>query len=193
MLVAVVAACDHHTTPACTGLCVSPSLSTLDLVAGQPGGNGSVDGIGAAVHFSDPWTFAGDGAGRVYLVDGSIIRAIDEASSTVTTLAGSYGVVGALDGVGAAAQFYQPGGITFYAGTIYVCDTENHAIRTLDLASARSRPMPARSGSRGRTTATSRPPASASPRAWSATAPATCTSPTSTTTPSAPSRSRRAR
>ena len=136
VFVAAVAACGHHTTPACSGLCVSPSLSTLDLVAGQPGGNGSVDGVGAVVHFADPWTFTGDGAGIVYLVDGSIIRRIDEASSTVTTLAGTYGVVGAIDGVGPAAQFYQPGGITFYAGTIYVCDTENHAIRTVDPATA---------------------------------------------------------
>jgi sugar lactone lactonase YvrE len=111
-------------------------LSTLDLVAGQPGGNGAVDGVGAAVHFSDPWVFAGDGAGTVYLVDGSIVRAIDEATATVTTLAGTAGVVGGVDAVGPAASFFQPGGVAFVAGTLYLCDTENHAIRAIDVASA---------------------------------------------------------
>lgn len=134
-LVAAIAACEHHATP-CAGLCVSPSLSTLDLVAGQPGGNGSVDGVGAAVHFSDPWTFTGDGAGHVFVVDGSIIRAIDEATSTVTTLAGTWSIVGSADGVGPAAQFYQPGGATYYAGRVYLCDTENHTVRTIDPATA---------------------------------------------------------
>ncbi len=133
--VASVAACGHP-APTCSGLCVSPSLSTLDLVAGQPGGSGWVDGVGADVHFADPWTFAGDGAGTLYLADGSLIRTIDEASATVTTLAGSFGVVGGVDGVGPAAAFYQPGGLALVGGTLYVCDTENHAIRAIDVATA---------------------------------------------------------
>ena len=122
--------------PPCIGVCTTPSLSTLDVVAGQPGGNGWVDGVGAAVHLSDPWVFAGDGAGKLYLVDGSIIRAIDEATATVTTLAGTAGVVGGVDGVGPQAAFYQPGGIVELGGTLYLCDTENHAVRTIDIATA---------------------------------------------------------
>ena len=121
-----VAGCGHPAAK-CTGICVAPSLTTLDLLAGQPGGSGTVDGVGAAVHFSDPWTFAGNGAGTIYLADGSVIRAIDVASATVTTLAGSPGVIGAVDAVGPAAQFYQPGGLALDGGTLYVADTENHA------------------------------------------------------------------
>jgi sugar lactone lactonase YvrE len=120
----------------CTGICVSPSLSQLDLIAGQPGGNGWVDGVGKAAHFADPWTFSGNGAGTVWLADGSIIRSVDEASAAVTTVAGTAGAVGAMDGVGAAAMFYQPGGIVLVGGTLYVCDTENHAVRALDIATA---------------------------------------------------------
>ncbi|HEX6838648.1 MAG TPA: hypothetical protein VF334_18850 [Polyangia bacterium] len=131
-----VAACGNPAKPPCTGVCVSPSLSTLDLVAGQPGGNGWVDGVGIAAHFSDPWAFTGDGAGQLYLIDGSIIRAIDEASATVTTLAGTAGNIGGADGVGPAAAFTQPGGLVFVGGTVYVCDTENHTIRAIDVATA---------------------------------------------------------
>ncbi|MGZ3441534.1 MAG: NHL repeat-containing protein, partial [Polyangia bacterium] len=120
--------------PSCIGVCKAPALTTLARVAGQPSGNGSVDGSGAAAHFADPWTFAGDGAGRLWIIDGSIIRAVDEATGAVTTLAGSFGAVGGVDGVGAAAQFFQPGGMTFAGGTIYVCDTENHALRAVDPA-----------------------------------------------------------
>jgi sugar lactone lactonase YvrE len=119
----------------CVGVCKAPSLTELARVAGQPGGPGSVDGVGAAAHFADPWTFAGDGAGKLWLIDGSIVRAIDEASGAVTTLAGSYGAVGGVDGIGAAAQFFQPGGMVLVGGTIYLCDTENHAVRTIDPAS----------------------------------------------------------
>ncbi|HEX9104126.1 MAG TPA: hypothetical protein VF997_18065, partial [Polyangia bacterium] len=131
-----VAACGCHAPPSCKGVCVSPSLSRLDLVAGQPGGPGWVDAVGAAAHFADPWTFAGDGAGKLYLIDGSIIRAIDEVSSSVTTLAGTPGVIGADNGVGPAASFNSPGGLTLVGGTLYVCDSENEAIRAIDVASA---------------------------------------------------------
>ncbi len=135
-LLAFVAACGGHGKTPCTGLCVSPMLSTLDILAGQPGGSGAVDGVGSAVHFSDPWTFAGDGAGTLYLLDGSTVRTIDEATATVTTLAGTPGATGGADGVGSAASFFQPSGVTLANGTVYICDTENHAIRALDVATA---------------------------------------------------------
>ena len=132
----VVGCGDQPKPPACTGVCVAPSWTRLDLVAGRPGGSGFVDGVGAAVHFSDPWTFTGDGAGKVWIADASMIRTIDEATMTVTTLAGAPGQIGTADGVGSAARFNQPGGITYANGKIYVCDTENHTVRTLDPASA---------------------------------------------------------
>ncbi|MGZ3428191.1 MAG: hypothetical protein ACXVCV_16165, partial [Polyangia bacterium] len=61
-LFAGVAGCGDK-PPSCIGVCKAPTLTTLARIAGQPSGNGSVDGSGAAAHFADPWTFAGDGAG----------------------------------------------------------------------------------------------------------------------------------
>src|SRR6185503_6069679 len=73
--------------PPCTFVCTTPSFTRLDRLAGQPGGAGWVDAIGADAHFADPWSMATDGNGRLFLADGEMIRAIDLASVSVTTLA----------------------------------------------------------------------------------------------------------
>jgi sugar lactone lactonase YvrE len=107
-------------------------LSRLDLLAGQPGGPGWVDGVGAAAHFADPWSLASDGAGHLFLADGNMIRAVDLASRAVTTLAGSLLGVGGTDGPGAQASFNTPSGLAFYGGILYLTDTENHTLRKID-------------------------------------------------------------
>ncbi|HEY7956227.1 MAG TPA: hypothetical protein VII38_13085, partial [Polyangia bacterium] len=121
--------------PPCTFVCTAPSLSRLDLLAGQPGGPGWVDGVGAAAHFADPWSLASDGAGHLFLADGNMIRAVDLASRAVTTLAGSLLGVGGTDGPGAQASFNTPSGLAFYGGILYLTDTENHTLRKIDPAS----------------------------------------------------------
>jgi sugar lactone lactonase YvrE len=108
-------------------------LHQLELVAGQPGGQGWVDGVGKAAHFTDPWTFASDGQGRLFVADASIIRAIDLATGTVTTLAGT-GSNGGTDGPVAQASFNVPSGLAYAGGMLYVADTENHTVRRIDLA-----------------------------------------------------------
>jgi sugar lactone lactonase YvrE len=90
----------------------------------------------AAAHFAEPWALAGDGKGRIYLADRHIVRTIDLAARTVTTLAGDHRAAGARDGNGTAAAFNTPGGVAFAGKTLYVADTENHAIRTVDVESA---------------------------------------------------------
>ena len=130
-----VAGC-HSGPPACTGVCTPPTLTRLDLLAGQPGGAGWVDGAGSAAHFADPWTIVGDHAGHLYVADGLTLRAIDLASATVTTLAGTFALPGASDGVGGAALVYNPSGLVFSGGALYFTDTENHTIRKVDVASA---------------------------------------------------------
>ena len=50
------------------------------------------------------------------------------------TFAGN-GAAGLSDGPAARARFDEPGGISICGGRAYVADTNNHAIRLLDLTS----------------------------------------------------------
>ncbi len=98
--------------------------------AGAAGQTGAADGLGSAARFVTPQGVAVDGAGNVYVADKSAntIRKISPAGS-VSTLAGSPGVSGATDGVGAAATFSQPTSIAVSAaGDLYVSDN-NSVIR----------------------------------------------------------------
>lgn len=78
-----------------------------------------------------------DGRPIVYIVDGynGKIKRLDVFSRTVTTLAGAGGdnQPHLADGPFDAARFWEPGGITIAGRTLYVADTNNHAIRALDL------------------------------------------------------------
>ena len=76
-------------------------------------------------------------AGTLYVADSENhrIRAIDLASKTVSTIAGS-GTAGHTDGPGTAAQFNTTTDITLSGTTLYVTDSNNHRIRAIDLASA---------------------------------------------------------
>jgi DNA-binding beta-propeller fold protein YncE len=131
----VGAGCSRGRTASCVGICARPTLSRLDVLAGQPGGPGWVDGPRAAAHFAEPWAFANDGRRRLYVADLHVIRAIDVAPGVVTTLAGDHRRAGAIDGVGARAAFNTPSGLAFDAGQLFVADTENHVIRRVDVAS----------------------------------------------------------
>ncbi len=81
------------------------------------------------------------GRPTVYIVDGynGKIKRLDVFSRTVTTLAGAGGddEPGLVDGPFGAARFWEPGGITIAGRTLYVADSNNHAIRALDLESQR--------------------------------------------------------
>jgi sugar lactone lactonase YvrE len=128
-----------------------PRLTTLSLLAGQPGGRGWVDGSLVAAHFQEPWEIASDGAHTLYLADSNVIRAIDIATGMVTTLAGSYGHPGDSDGVGTDATFSLPSGFAFAAGILYLSDTENLTIRQVDVASGAVTTIAGTPGQRGTT------------------------------------------
>jgi hypothetical protein len=71
--------------------------------------------------------------GDLYVADefNSTIRKITPAGA-VTTLAGSAGTPGSVDGIGAAAWFYYPQGVAVDgAGNVYVADTTNCTIRKI--------------------------------------------------------------
>jgi sugar lactone lactonase YvrE len=80
-----------------------------------------------------PAGIAADAAGNLYVADASleIIQKISP-SGQMSTLAGSSGLAGAVDGTGATARLNQPGGITASAaGFLTVADTANATIRTI--------------------------------------------------------------
>jgi hypothetical protein len=95
---------------------------------------GITDDIGANARFNSPSGVAVDTAGNVYVADtgNNAIRKITPGGS-VSTLAGSpTDDPGFVDGTGANARFAAPYGIAVdAAGTIYVADTGNNAIRVV--------------------------------------------------------------
>ena len=94
----------------------------------RPGG---VDGTGTSARFNAPEGVAVNSAGVVYVADtiSDTIRKI-EAGGVVTTLAGFYGSLGAVDGPGPTARFAYPFGVAIDAsGNIYVADRTNHTVR----------------------------------------------------------------
>jgi sugar lactone lactonase YvrE len=146
---ACLAGCGSTAVPPAVEQPLPPRLTRLDILAGQPGGQGWVDGALVAAHFQEPWALAGDGTSHLYVADANVIRAIDRANGTVTTLAGSYGHPGNSDGVGADARFSLPSGLAFAGGQLYVSDTENETIRKIDVASGAVTTIAGAQGQRG--------------------------------------------
>ena len=106
----------------------------MSTLAGS-GTAGHAEGAGTTAQFNGPRDVALSGT-TLYVSDQNNhrIRAIDLASKTVSTLAGS-GTAGDTDGAGTAAQFNDPRGLALSGTTLYVADYSNHRIRAIDLAS----------------------------------------------------------
>jgi hypothetical protein len=109
--------------------------------AGDPGGAGNTDGVGAFSRFSNPVGIAMDSATNIYVADefNDTIRKIVRVGTNwvVTTLAGSPRISGSVDATGSAAQFSQPTGVALDgAGNIYVADQTACLIRKITPAGA---------------------------------------------------------
>ena len=92
---------------------------------------GATDGAGSSASFSRPGGLAVDSDGTIYVADtgNSLLRRITPAG-VVSTIAGQPGVLGAQNGIGTAATFKQPYGVTVdAAGNLYVADTFGNLIR----------------------------------------------------------------
>ena len=117
---------------------VPPSeTGTLKLFAGQLGGTGDRDGIGTTARFNFPWDVTTDGRGTLFVADyyNHSIRKVDIATREVTTLAGSLEESGSRDGIGNAARFSEPTGITYDGdGNLFVTDGFNFTIRKVVIA-----------------------------------------------------------
>ena len=111
---------------------ISPS-GAVTTFAGTS--TGYVDGTANTAQFKSPTGIAVDASGNVYVADqdNNMIRKISP-SGIVTSLAGNgspFGLGrGSADGIGSAASFYYPTGVTVdISGNVYVADMFNNKIR----------------------------------------------------------------
>jgi thiol-disulfide isomerase/thioredoxin len=118
-----------------------PPVNQVETLAG---GNlfdfGDRDGVGDDVRLQHPlgvaWQSAPGGGGRLFIADtyNHRIKVLDPVTRRVSVFAGS-GAPGHRDGAAASAQFHEPGGLSLAGDTLYVADTNNHAIRAVDARS----------------------------------------------------------
>ncbi|HEY9857155.1 MAG TPA: NHL repeat-containing protein [Stenomitos sp.] len=107
---------------------------SVTLIAGTRSA-GSQDGAALSATFNGPRFLTFDPSGDLLIAElySNLIRKL--GPSTVYTVAGSPSVAGFANGVGSAAMFNQIGPMTRDAfGTVYVCDENNHTVRSLDPA-----------------------------------------------------------
>jgi DNA-binding beta-propeller fold protein YncE len=98
---------------------------------------GDEDGTGDAVRLQHPLGVA-YAAGSLYVADtyNNKIKRIDPDAKSSRTFAGT-GESGRADGAPAEARFDEPGGLSIAGKTVYVADTNNDAVRTIDLETGR--------------------------------------------------------
>ena len=123
----------------CTIRKVTPA-GVVTTLAGSPGVSGSADGSGSSARFAGcpskdfpRMGIAVDNSGNVYVADtnNQTIRKIS-STGVVSTLAGSIGVAGNVDGSGSSARFNNPSGLAVdSSGNVYVADLYNHTIRKI--------------------------------------------------------------
>jgi sugar lactone lactonase YvrE len=116
---------------------ITPS-GVVTTLAGSPGHKGSTDGNGSDARFDRPSGLAVDGAGNIYVADfvNDTVRKITP-SGVVTTIAGSPGKSGDVDGPAASARFNTPNSVGVDgAGNVFVDDTGNQLIREITSAGA---------------------------------------------------------
>jgi hypothetical protein len=109
------------------------SGGSVTTLAGSVGVAGSADGQGASASFTFPFGLAVDALSNVYVADtvNDNVRKITP-NGTVSTYAGTTGVLGYTDGPGGSAGFANPEGIALAAhGEIYIADYANRTIRVI--------------------------------------------------------------
>ncbi len=95
---------------------------------------GDVDGDRKTAKLQHPQGIALAG-GAIYVGDtyNHKIKRVDATSGATKTLAG--GARGRADGAPTSARFDEPGGLSIASGKLYVADTNNDAVRVIDLTS----------------------------------------------------------
>jgi len=109
---------------------------TVTTLAGTAGLSGNTDGTNNVARFNAPRGITVDNAGNIYVADASssTIRklVINGTNCIVTTLAGTAGQTGSVDGTGSGARFHFVGGVAAdRAGNLYATDKSNDDIRKI--------------------------------------------------------------
>lgn len=127
-----IADTDHHVIRRLEKL-----TGQLSLVAGREQISGAEDGDGIVATFSQPRGLAVTES-HLYVCDSGnhTIRRIDLTNDLhpVSTVAGRAGASGSADGIGPAARFNTPEGVSTDGTSLFVADTFNSVIRRVDLA-----------------------------------------------------------
>jgi hypothetical protein len=112
-------------------------VTTIAGVAGTLT-SGWADGTNGNARFDNPYGVALDNNANLYVADtgNSVIRKITAAGTNwvVSTVAGTAGLIGSLDGTNDLARFNHPAALAVGGdGTIYISDFANHTIRKMRL------------------------------------------------------------
>ena len=115
------------------------TLTAQNYIVSTVAGNGTQGFVdGAATTTAElywPYGVAYDGDSVIYFTDSEnhAIRKLSANTHLVTTIAGT-GVLGLQNGACATAKFYNPDGIIYKNGFLYIGDNMNNCIRKIDLA-----------------------------------------------------------
>jgi hypothetical protein len=115
---------------------IAIATGMVSTLAGGTATDGPLDGTGASARFHAPTGITTDGT-NLYVADNfnDRIRKLDPATGVVTTISGN-GTLTFSDGVGTAAGFYRPSGITTDGTNLYVTDTNFNRIRKIVIATS---------------------------------------------------------
>jgi sugar lactone lactonase YvrE len=103
----------------------------VTTLAGNAGASGSADGTGPSANFYYPYGLAIGQGGNIFVADAynHIVRQLTP-SGQVTTIAGSAGFSGIVNGTNDTARFYYPSGLAAdSAGNLFLADTYNCLVR----------------------------------------------------------------
>jgi len=108
----------------------------VSTIAGNPGTPGSSDGTGHGALFYRPENLALDAADELLYISDTYnftIRRLDLSDHSVVTIAGTAGMKGGQNGIGAAARFDYPRGIAYDSANSCLYVAEGNRIRQIDL------------------------------------------------------------
>jgi len=146
----VVVTVGNTTNVGTINLTLGPVLGAVTTLAGTAGSAGSTDGLLSTARFYNPQGITTDGT-NLYVADSynHTIRKIVISTGAVTTLAGTAGSLGSVDGTGSAARFNYPMGITTDGTYLYMVEYSNHTIRKIVISTGAVTTLAGTAGSNG--------------------------------------------